>query len=194
MFKRYFMFLMIFVIFTGCSDPDSNNSNNVNNSNNTNNINNSNNTNKIPPDFMTFPAVVQLVSDGDTIHVEYLGRSIKIRFKGVNAPEIAHNGTPAEPFGVDAMDFVKSHSPVGSFVGLEFDDDRCGSENPPASCFDVYDRMLAYIRTEENQDLGAQLLVNGYAEVYTAAEFNRKTVYLQYQQQAVDAQVGIWSD
>jgi micrococcal nuclease len=185
--------LMVVAVFlSGCDDTSENN--NTNNANNVNNINNVNNVNNdVPPEFMEFPAKVVSVSDGDTIYVRYNDRTFKVRFSGVDAPEIAHSGTPADPYGVDAMDFTRDHLPIGSWVGLEFDDASCGSSSPPADCYDLYDRMLAYIRTLDDQDLSAQLIVNGLATVYTNADFNRKTQYLQYQQQAIDNHLGIWS-
>ncbi|MBU1240154.1 thermonuclease family protein [Myxococcota bacterium] len=179
--------VLVFSLISACDDTAANN----NNVNNTNNLNNTNN--NLPPDFMDYPARVVSVSDGDTFYVRWLDKTVKIRLKGVNTPEIAHSGVPAEPFGVAAMDFTIDHLPQSSWVGLEFDDPQCAWETPPASCYDVYDRLLAYAVTELNQDLGAQLLVNGLAEVYTSAIFNRKTLYLQYQQSAIDAGLGIWS-
>ncbi|MDA3863045.1 MAG: thermonuclease family protein [Deltaproteobacteria bacterium] len=185
-----FLSILVFALFPGCDDSAS--TNNSNNTNNTNNINNVNNTQ--PPEFMDFPAKVVSVSDGDTVRVLYQEQYIKIRLMGVDCPEIAHNGTSADPYGVEAMEFTENHMENGDWVGLEFDDDSCASENPPADCFDVYDRMLAYLRTDEDQDLGGQLLINGLATVYTSATFNRKTLYLQYQQEAIDSNRGLWSE
>ena len=140
---------------------------------------------------MLHPAKVREIIDGDTILVLYNGVEQKVRFKGINCPET--HGT-VEPFGPEATAFTSEHLTVNGWVGLEFDDDRCAQSSPPSNldCTDIYDRILAYIRTEENQDLNAQLLVNGLAEVYNT-DFNRKTYYLQLQNQAQEAHVGIWS-
>lgn len=187
---KYYLFAVIFALgFASCDDDATNNDNNTNNSSNnvTNNVTNT------APEFLDNPARVISVADGDTVHVRYWDKNVKIRLLGVNTPEIAHNGTPAEDYGVEAMEYTQSHLPNSAWVGLEFDNPQCAWESPPASCYDTYDRLLAYIRTDQDQDLGAQLLVNGLAEVYTTADFDRKTLYLQYQQQAVDAGRGIWS-
>lgn len=143
-----------------------------------------------PPDFMKFPAKVSEIVDGDTIYVRYLNTRIKVRFLGVNTPETY--GT-VEYYGPEAKQYTRDKLPLSSWVGLEFDDDRCGSASPPSSCYDVYGRLLAYIRTLENQDHCAQLVVNGYARVYTQEDFARKTYYLQLQDEAIAANRGLWA-
>lgn len=149
-----------------------------------------NNNNDSPPDFMKFPAKVSEIVDGDTIYVRYLEKRIKVRFLGVNTPETY--GT-VEYYGPEAKQYTRDRLPLSSWVGLEFDDERCGSVSPPSSCYDVYGRLLAYIRTLDNQDHCAQLVVNGYARVYTNEDFARKTYYLQLQDEAIAAHRGLWS-
>ncbi len=143
-----------------------------------------------PPDFMEFPAIVAEVIDGDTIWVWFHGKRIKVRFTGVDTPETYPT---VEFYGPEATEYTRSRLPAGSWVGLEFDDDACGQAERPRSCGDTYDRLLAYIRTLEEDDLNALLVVNGYARVYTQATFNRKTLYLQLQDEASQAGRGIWS-
>ncbi len=188
--KRFPLIALLMVLPFACDDTATNNDSNTNNTTTLNNVNNTANT---APEFMDHPARVVSVTDGDTFHCRYLDETIKIRLKGVNTPEIAHDGVEAEPYGVEAMEFTIAHLPQSSWVGLEFDDEQCATATAPSSCYDVYGRLLAYARTDENQDLGAQLLINGLAEVYTSADFARKTLYLQYQQEAIDASRGIWS-
>ncbi len=190
--KTILLVLPLFLIsLAGCDDPSEKGNNTNQTSGPTNNP--TSNINK-PPDFMENPARVISVTDGDTVHVLWYNKNIKIRMLGVNTPEIAHNGQPAEPYGVEAMEYTKAHLPNSSWVGLEFDNPQCAWESPPASCYDMYDRLLAYLRTDQNQDHNAQLIINGLARVYTMADCGRKTYYLQLQEAAVDAKRGIWSE
>jgi len=136
------------------------------------------------------PALVLRILDGDTIEVDFLDQTHKIRFKGVDTPEM--HPSP-EPYAEEATHFTTDHVPPMTIIGLEFDDEACGSVPIPSTCLDIYGRLLAYIRTPEGDDLNALLLENGLARVYTEADFARKAEYLQIQSQAQAAGVGLWS-
>ncbi len=49
-------------------------------------------------------ATVLLIVDGDTIGVEIDGRTERVRYVGVDAPELARDGTPAECGGGEATE------------------------------------------------------------------------------------------
>ncbi len=136
------------------------------------------------------PARVLRVIDGDTIEVEFQGVQMRVRFSGVDTPEL---GPPAEPYADQARLFTLQNATPATEVGLEFDNDTCGSLPFPSSCFDVYDRMLAYIRTAQGYDLNAMLLSAGMARVYEQADFGRKADYLALQAQAQAEGLGMWS-
>ena len=136
------------------------------------------------------PAEVLRVIDGDTIVVYFNGVSQKIRFKGVNAPEM--EPTP-EPCATEARDTTAYYAPLRSWIGLEFDDEPCASPDPPDGCRDIYGRLLAYIRTASGADLGAILLSSGLARVYEAADFSRKAEYEALQAEAQRSGLCIWS-
>jgi len=137
-----------------------------------------------------FPARVLSIIDGDTIRVSFYGETETIRFIGVDAPEL----TPQpEPYGPEAEQYTRDKLPVLSYIGLEFDDDACGGAQRPAHCYDVYDRLLAYIRTEKGDDLGILLLSTGLARLYTYGDFGRKPEYEETEQYAKNLGVGIWS-
>jgi len=128
------------------------------------------------------PARVLRVIDGDTIVVSFLDQEIKIRFMGVNCPELTP--TP-EPYAEAAREFTIDHAQPTFTVGLEFDDESCGTIPFPDTCFDTYNRMLAYIRTPTEEDLGALLLENGLACVYLPnQDFQRRSYYLELESQA----------
>ncbi len=136
------------------------------------------------------PARVLQVIDGDTIRVSFHGEITTIRFIGVDAPEL----TPEpEPFGREAENYVRHHVPILSWIGLEFDDEACSEAVRPEHCNDVYDRLLAYIRTSRDEDLGLMLLAVGLARVYTYGDFGRKDEYIEMENYARNLGVGIWS-
>ena len=140
------------------------------------------------PDFPN-PARVLRVIDGDTIEVRFREREITVRLLGVNTPEL--NPSP-EPYANEARQFTIDHAPPTFTVGLEFDDPDCGVIPFPSSCFDIYDRMLAYVRTPDEEDLNALLLENGLARVFNSEDFDRKNSYLQLESQAQSQGLGIW--
>jgi endonuclease YncB( thermonuclease family) len=86
-------------------------------------------------------ARVAYISDGDTVYVHPVDGSEgeKVRFIGVDTPEIAHEG-PAECYGEEANAFT-SEQLLGRLAWLTFD----------AECFDPYDRTLAYVIRGEGE-------------------------------------------
>jgi micrococcal nuclease len=97
--------------------------------------------------------IVDRVVDGDTI---VLQGGEKVRFCGINTPEIGPN---EEPGGVEAKEFVENLCPLGTEIGLDVDD---------LEPKDYYDRTLAvvYVRVDGAWvNLNAGLLHRGYAEV-----------------------------
>ena len=137
------------------------------------------------------PAEVLRIIDGDTIVVYYNDLSQKIRFKGVNCPEL--HPDPPEPCAQDAEEATRYYAPPLTYVGLEFDDERCSQPNPPAECTGTYDRLLAYIKTAKGADLGATLISSGLAEVYEPATFARKSDYEALQTKAKNEGLCMWS-
>jgi len=79
-------------------------------------------------------AVVTSDIDGDTIHVRVAGRAEKVRFIGVDTPEVAWYGHRGECFGPDAALYTR-HRLVGRTVRLLFD----------VRLRDPYGRLLAYV-------------------------------------------------
>lgn len=103
-----------------------------------------------PPDHVDERGVVAQVIDGDTVR---LADGRMIRFIGINAPELAHDGRPEEPFARAASQAVLDLLPPGATVGL-----RYGSER-----FDRYHRTLAHIYTAAGVSVEARLLAQGLA-------------------------------
>ena len=129
--------------------------------------------------------VVRLV-DGDTIHVQVNGRVEKVRYIGVNTPEIHHPRKGEEPGGREARE-VNRRLVEGRSVRLE----------PDVQQRDRYGRLLAYVwvRREDGGEVmvNAELVRLGYAQVMTIPPNVRYTnTFLALQRQARDEHRGLW--
>ena len=83
----------------------------------------------------TAPLVpVTKVTDGDTVHVTYLGRDERVRLIGVDTPEVPWYGGKSECYGVEAGLYARGRLSAQS-VRLGFDVARR----------DRYGRLLAYV-------------------------------------------------
>lgn len=133
-------------------------------------------------------ATVACIRDGDTIELDYCGGEA-VRLLGIDAPEIAHEGEPAECYGDEAtqrMTWLAS----GQAVRLRFD----------TTCTDAYDRTLAYVylvNDPEDEDddvlLNEQLVREGYVRVYEDFD-DIKLADLLYTAEAAarNAGLGLW--
>ncbi|MBU2535160.1 MAG: thermonuclease family protein [Chloroflexi bacterium] len=94
-------------------------------------------------------ATVVRVIDGDTIEVDIGGRLYKVRYSGIDTPEV---GQP----GAEEATAFNAQLVSGKTVYLEKD----------VSETDRYGRLLRYVWTEEGM-VNAILVANGYAQVST---------------------------
>ena len=109
------------------------------------------------------PSQVELVRviDGDTIVVDDGGEEQRVRFLGIDTPEISHGGHgDDEPCGQEAR-MMTEDLIAGGPVELRSDDAQ------PEQ--DRYGRTLAYVEVD-GKDLSAELLDAGVAEIYHAAD------------------------
>ena len=97
------------------------------------------------------------VVDGDTIAISMNGKSETIRLIGIDTPETVDPRTAVQCFGKEAT--AKLKSIIGKRVGIERDE-REGER-------DKYDRLLAYIYTEEGLFLNKYMIEQGFAFEYT---------------------------
>lgn len=122
---------------------------------------------------------VQRVVDGDTVILAGLGRT---RLIGVDSPETVRPNYPLERFGPQASDFA--HRILsGKTVRLEFDRERR----------DNYGRSLAYLYLPDGQCFNRELIRQGFAYAYTLYPFKYKLEFLQLEEQARRAGVGMWA-
>lgn len=95
-------------------------------------------------------AVVAQVQDGDSIR---LVSGERVRLIGVNAPELAREGRPAQPLAQAAKQNLKQQLAKLDEVMLVYDRER----------EDHYGRTLAYVFTPAGESVGAALLREGLA-------------------------------
>lgn len=140
------------------------------------------------------PAVVTSVSDGDTVHVQLDGKDEKVRFIGVNCPEIAHPelGIEKQPYGKEAAAYTRERL-SGKTVYLEFDVQER----------DKYGRLLAYVWLEwpssgSEQEVrakmyNARLLLDGYAQVMTVPpNVKYADLFVKLQREVREQGKGLW--
>jgi micrococcal nuclease len=139
-----------------------------------------------PADRIHETAVVAKVVDGDTLKLED-GRLV--RFIGINTPEMAKKGVPAEPFARQAKLAVKmlledSLRDGRTVVGLQYDAERK----------DRHGRTLAHIYLEDGRSVQADLLTNGLAaQIVVPPNQANKQCYREAELTARDSAKGVWS-
>jgi micrococcal nuclease len=148
---------------------------------------------------------VVFVVDGDTIHVQIGDRVEKVRYIGVDAPEIPHpRGRPAggghdggttrarprrhalpnTAAAGEAARRINIDLVGGRLVRLEFDRQRR----------DDYRRLLAYVWVDDTM-VNAEMVKRGYAEVMSIPpDFRHRALLLRLQQDAREAGRGLWRE
>ena len=129
----------------------------------------------------TIEGTVVRVVDGDTIYVRLTDRVEKIRYIGVNTPEIHHPSKGEEPGGREAAE-VNRGLVGGRRLRLELD----------VQTRDRYGRLLAYVWVGDTM-VNAELVRLGYAQVMTVPPNVRyQDLFVKLQRQARDAHRGLW--
>lgn len=132
--------------------------------------------------------------DGDTVYVtDSTGKEYKVRFIGVDCPEIKKPNKKEEFYAKNASDYTKSRL-LGETIYIEKD----------VSETDKYDRLLRYVwievpinRNEEevkNKMFNAKLLLEGYAQVMTyPPDVKYLDNFNKFQESAKNKKMGLWS-
>jgi micrococcal nuclease len=129
----------------------------------------------------TLEGTVVRVVDGDTIHVRIDTRVEKIRYIGVNTPELHHPTRGEEPGGREAAALNRQLA-AGKRVRLELDVQER----------DRYGRLLAYVWVGDLM-VNAELVRRGYAQVMTVPPNVRyQALFLKLQRDARQAGRGLW--
>lgn len=139
------------------------------------------------------PVAVTKVVDGDTVYVRLeSGRTEKVRFIGVNTPEIHHPAIGEEPYAREASAFIAKNL-SGRKVWLELD----------AQKRDKYGRLLTYVWIEPPRSaseaevrakmFNARLLLDGYAQVMPIPpNVKYSDMFVKFQQEAREQRKGLW--
>ena len=125
-------------------------------------------------------AVIRVV-DGDTIHVRLGERVEKVRYIGVNTPELHHPTRGEEPGGREAAD-VNRRLVAGQRVRLELD----------VQARDRYGRLLAYVWVGSVM-VNAELVRLGYAQAMTIPpNVRHQQRFVALAREAREAGRGLW--
>ena len=124
--------------------------------------------------------VVERVVDGDTV---VLSGGERVRYIGMDTPELHHPKKPVQAYAREAMEFNR-RLVEGKKIRMELDVDRR----------DRYGRLLAYVfRQEDGLFVNAELVKQGYAQLLTIPPNVRYVeLFRKMQQEAREARRGLW--
>jgi len=126
-------------------------------------------------------ALVRWVDDGDTI---VLADGRRIRYIGIDAPEIGHDDIRSQPLGPEAKNFNRQLV-FHQYIRLEFDKEKT----------DHYGRFLAYIFGQSDIFINKEILHQGYAYyLFRHPNIRYHSILLEAQRSAMKAGRGIWRE
>lgn len=134
----------------------------------------------IAPVLADVAATVVWIFDGDTIK---LSNGAKVRYAGVDTPEVAHDGQPAQPLA-DKAYILNRRLTLDRQVRIQVDKEK----------YDQYGRLLAYVFLLDGTFVNGALVENGLAMVYTTPPNVRYDQdLLTLQRRAMRDKVGLWA-
>jgi micrococcal nuclease len=144
----------------------------------------------------TFKVYVSRIIDGDTIRIILPdGSEDTLRILGIDCPELSSDSNKPFEYGdiIDMTCLMDFGSMAKSFTNdliinkeilIEFD--------VSAGFTDTYGRLLAYVYTLNETDVGALLIQNGFARVYIEEDFSKEHSYLLHENGAKLNRTGLW--
>ena len=130
-----------------------------------------------------FYQVLEVV-DGDTIRILYEGKNEPVRILAIDTPETRDPRKEVQCFGQSASEKMKEFV-GGKQVRLEPDKTQPNR--------DKYQRLLRYVYLEDGTDVGGELVKQGYAFAYTRFPSDKLDEYREYERQAREQSLGLWS-
>ncbi len=122
------------------------------------------------------PAVagrIYRVIDGDTVEIASMCRRFRVRFKGVDAPELRRRtGRRARDWAVENLE---GKAVSWSAVGV-----------------DIYGRFLGYLFLQDGTFVNAEIIRRGYARVNTRTRFEHLDWFRELEREARDVGRGLW--
>jgi micrococcal nuclease len=123
---------------------------------------------------------VAFIYDGDTVRLVD-GR--KVRLAGINAPEVAHQGKPAEPLGDEARAYLSHLLESDNHLLMRLELDR----------IDHYGRLLAHLYQMDGSSIEEQLLRKGLAQqLVIPPNVWQSGCYQQVERAARQQRRGLW--
>lgn len=122
---------------------------------------------------------VSYVLDGDTI---VLNSGEKVRYIGIDAPEVSHESSPGDCYGEEATKYNKELV-LHRKVFLTYDAEKR----------DPHGRLLAYVSLPDGRCINTEMIRAGCAFVFRSKTgFGRLKEFLSLQHEAIEKQVGLW--
>ncbi len=125
--------------------------------------------------------------DGDTAWFILNHKKVKVRFLGIDTPEVAHSdGEVSQVYSMDAKGYTCHQLNNAHHIYLEYD--------RKSNRYDKYDRMLAWVFVDDS-NLSELLVSNGYAMVkYIYDDYMYVQDLCNVQREAFQKKLGIWSE
>ena len=131
-----------------------------------------------------YKVLIARVVDGDTIEFNCNGKKEKIRIIGIDTPETVHPRKPVQCFGPEASKKMKEFA-LNKKVALK--------KSKTSDNRGRYGRFLRYVEIK-GKDIGAELIKQGYAFSYKKYPHERLAEYNQFEAEAKENAIGLWSD
>jgi micrococcal nuclease len=133
----------------------------------------------VPRDPQQLTAVERVV-DGDTL---IIAGGQRVRLLGINTPELARDGRPAEPWADEARKFLQS-AVEGRDISLGFDREHS----------DKYGRWLAYVYLQGTL-INEEIIRAGWSRAETKYRYSEamKVRFRRAEREARDQRAGMWS-
>jgi micrococcal nuclease len=131
--------------------------------------------------------VVRVV-DGDTLLIDEPDGPephTRVRLWGIDTPELAREGRPADPGSVEATEAAKRWVSRHPHVTLVLQTHRIR---------DDYGRLLAYIDPDDGLSLNAHLVRKGFAEADDRWPHERREDFARLEEQAKFERIGLWDE
>lgn len=123
--------------------------------------------------------IIERPIDGDEVAVRHDDAALTVRLLGVKTFDLTNEPGLGNP-GEHAVDLLGRHNGQTAVVHFE------------QRALDGADRLLARLEVD-GEDLGASLVRDGWAFVYTKYPFPRMPAYLALEAEAQEARRGLWS-
>jgi micrococcal nuclease len=123
--------------------------------------------------------LVRAVFDGDTV---LLASGEKVRYLGIDAPEVEHGREPGDCFGNEARN-ANADLVLHKRVILGYDGETV----------DSYGRLLAFVSLPDGRCVNAELIKSGHACVFRSSEPHaRSKELMNLQRDAIRNRRGLW--